>query len=230
MTLDFIVLGIFLTLLSAGIVSLFMLAFYKNTQIKALVLKGVASLCFVILGAITCFSGELSPTKLMIFIALIFGLVGDEVIHLCQIFPSHDSLAFIGGGLFFLVGHLLYIPALLMLGGANWIAIIVSFVIMVAISLLYEKQRRFLKGEMKIPLALYLGIVTFMGAVAVGSFFGRLTLGTGLFAVGGVLFTLSDNILFAYKLGEKPKFLQNTLLHVAYYSAQLLIAWSIAYL
>ena len=48
--------------------------------------------------------------------------------------------------------------------------------------------------------------------------------------LGGLLFTVSDNILFAYKLGEKPRFLQNIALHVAYYLAQFAIAFSIALL
>ena len=96
--------------------------------------------------------------------------------------------------------------------------------------LIYERKRRFLHGEMKLPLALYLGIVTFVGALAVGLLNARITLGAGMFAVGGLLFTTSDNILFAYKLGEKPRFLQNIALHITYYLAQLLIAWSIAWI
>ena len=99
-----------------------------------------------------------------------------------------------------------------------------------ALSLVYEKYRKFLLGDMKIPLSLYLGIVIFMAAAAIGVFFNRFTLGAGFFALGGILFAVSDNILFAYKLGEKPRFLQNVALHAAYYIAQILIAFSIAWL
>ena len=76
----------------------------------------------------------------------------------------------------------------------------------------------------------YLAAVAFMAATAIGAFFGRFTLGAGLFAAGGLLFTASDNILFAYKYGENPRFIQNILLHVFYYAAQILIAWSIAFI
>ena len=230
MSTELIIFGIAISLACLGIVDLFLKAFYDKKQLKALILKGIASACFVTLGAITCFCGEFSLPKLLIFIGLCFGIVGDEVIHLCQLFPKYDSLAFIGGGSFFLVGHFLYIPALLLLGEVSVIAIIIYFIVAAIISLIYEKYRHFLKGNMKIPLALYLGFVTLMGAVAFGVFVERLTLGLGLFAVGGLLFTVSDNILFAFKLGERPKFLQNILLHAAYYLAQILIAWSIAYL
>ena len=225
-----IAIGFVLVLICAGMVTLFLRDFYNTRFVRALIFKGAASLCFVALGAITYFSGAPSTTGLLIFIGLCFGIVGDEVIALCQVYPKQDTLAFIGGGSFFLVGHALYIPALILLGEISWISVAISFVVMVGLSLIYEGRRRFLNGKMKVPLALYLGIVTFMGAIAIGVFIKRLTIGTGLFALGGILFTLSDNILFAYKLGEKPKFIRNVALHVAYYVAQLLIAWSIAWL
>ena len=219
--------GFILVALCATLVGLFLKAFYDKAFIKALVLKGLASICFVALGAISCFSGQLSPTRLLIFIGLCFGIVGDEVIALCQVDPSRDTLWFIGGGSFFLVGHVFYVISLFSLGNPSWIALAISYVAMICLGLAYNKRRKFLCGEMKIPLGLYLAAVTFVGALAIGCFVGRLTLGTALFAIGGVLFTLSDNTLFAYKLGEEPRFSQNIILHVTYYVAQILFAWSI---
>ena len=80
---------------------------------------------------------------------------------------------------------------------------------------------------MKYSLMLYICVVIFMAATAIGVFFKQLTVGAGLFALGGILFAVSDNILFAYKLSEKTKFKQNIALHVAYYLAQIAIAFSI---
>ena len=80
---------------------------------------------------------------------------------------------------------------------------------------------------MKYSLMLYICVVIFMAATAIGVFFKQLTVGAGLFALGGILFAVSDNILFAYKLSENPKFKQNIALHVAYYLAQIAIAFSI---
>ena len=228
MSLEFIFFGCVLSLACLGFVAWFLKAFYDKTFAKALIIKGIASICFVTLGAVNCFCNGFSVSGLLIFIGLCLGIVGDEVIALCQVLPKYDSLAFIGGGSFFLVGHFLYIIALLLIGEVSLVAIAIYFVILAAISLVYERARKFLSGDMKIPLALYLAIVTMMGAVAFGLFVKRGTFGAGLFAIGGVLFTASDNILFAYKLGEKPKFLQNILLHGAYYVAQILIAWSIS--
>lgn len=230
MTTELIILGISLMCACALFVALFLRAFYFERFKKALVFKGIASICFVCLGALTCFTGNISRTSLLVFIGLCFGIVGDEVIALCQVCPKYDTPAFVGGGTVFLVGHVFYIVALLSFGKISWISIAMFFAVAVIVSFVYERKRRFLRGEMKLPLALYLGIVTFVGALAVGLLNARVTVGAGMFAVGGLLFATSDNILFAYKLGEKPRFIQNVALHVTYYLAQLLIAWSIAWI
>lgn len=228
MTFEMKILCAVLSVLCAGFALLFLLAFYKKTFTKALLLKGIASLCFLAVGGMTCFTGEHSPATLLIFIGLCFGVIGDEVIALCQVFPAHDTLAFIGGGSFFVVGHILYVIALFLSGKISWLALTLSFVVMTVLSLQYEKRQKYLASDMKIPLALYLGIVIFMASSAIGVLGGQLTLGAVLFAFGGILFVASDNILFAYKLGKHPKFSQNIALHATYYLAQLAIAWSLA--
>jgi uncharacterized membrane protein YhhN len=190
-------------------------------------LKGCAGLCFVTIGAIGCFLGEISDVGILIFVGLCLGVIGDELIALCQVLPEHDSLAFVGGGSFFLIGHFFYIIAIILVGKIKWIVVAASFLIMAALSLIYERRSKFLANKMKIPLVLYLIIVIFFASVSVGLFAERLTHGAGLLALGGMLFVLSDNVLFAYKFGKNPRFEQNVVLHVAYYLAQLLIAFSI---
>ena len=230
MTFELYLLSFGLVALCALFVGLFLDAFYRGRYVKALALKGVASLAFLGLGVITCLVGNGGREAVLVFVGLCLGVVGDEVIALCQVFPERDSLAFIGGGSFFLVGHIFYIVALFSVAAVSIPAIAVYFAIAVALSLLYNKMRGFLVGEMKIPLALYLGIVTFVGALAFGLFVKRLSIGAAIFTLGGILFTVSDNILFAYKLGKKPLFRQNIALHVAYYLAQILIAWSVLWI
>lgn len=228
MSLELVILGIILMAICAGFVTLFLRAFYQKKFTNALIFKGIASLCFVIFGGVSCFTNELTPSTVIVFIGLCFGIFGDEIIALCQVFPEHDTKAFIGGGSLFLVGHVLYIASLFLLGKISWIALILSAVLIVALGGLYEKHRKFLSGDMKAPLTIYLGIVVFVTALAIGVFAKQGLLGAGLIALGGALFTVSDNILFAYKLGENSKFRQNIALHVAYYLAQFVIAWGMA--
>ena len=65
-------------------------------------------------------------------------------------------------------------------------------------------------------------------ALGVAFFVGRPDIGRLLVALGGLLFVVSDNILFAYKFHDNTRFDRNIALHIAYYLAQLLIACSIA--
>ena len=230
MSLESVIIGFVLALVCAGFVTLFMRAFYKQRFTHALIFKGAASLCFVVFGAINCFCNSCNPTTVLIFIALCLGIIGDEVIALCQVFPERDTLAFLGGGSFFIVGHVLYIISLFLLGGVNWLSLVLSFLIIASIGLVYEGRRKFLRGDMKVQLALYLRVVVFFAAVAIGVFVKRLTLGAGLVVLGGICFAVSDNVLFAYKLSDKRYFGQNIILHLTYYVAQFAIAWGMAFL
>lgn len=227
---ELIILGFVLMVLCAGLATVFMMAFYQGKAVKALIFKGLASLCFLIFGALNCFLGDISPTSVLIFVGLCLGIIGDELIALCQVFPEHDARAFIGGGSFFLIGHLIYMLSLLLIGEVNIIALIISAVLVAIPGGIYARYKKFLVGKMKTPLSIYIGIVILVTAVATGVLFARGSLGAGLFALGGLFFTFSDNLLFAYKCGENPFFKQNIALHVAYYLAQFCIAWSIQFL
>ena len=228
MSPELIILGLLLMLVCAGFVALFLRAFYYKKFTGALIFKGIASLCFVSFGLVNFLVNEFSWFRCLVFVGLCFGIVGDEVIALCQNFPKYDSLAFIGGGSFFLVGHFFYITALFTLGGVNVLSLIISFVLLAVLCLLYNHKRQFLVGNMKISLSLYLLVLVFVSSLAIGVFVEKGTVGALLFAIGGVLFTTSDNLLFAYKYGKEPRFLQNIALHATYYLAQILFAFSIA--
>ena len=225
---ELLILGFALMGISAVFVSLFLRAFYYKTFTKALIFKELASLCFVALGGGMYLSGEMSIPKILIFIGLCCGIIGDELIALCQVFPKKDKRAFLLGGVCFIIGHVLYLVALFWLGKINWIGLVLGAAILVTLGVLYERKKEFIVPELKRSSILYFTIVNLFATVAIGVFFGTFGLGFALFAIGGILFVVSDNLLFAYKYGKEPKFYQNIVLHVAYYLAQFAIAWSIA--
>ena len=227
---DVIIVGLFLMLACSAIVDAFLRAFYHKKYKRALLFKGIASACFIAFGAYNFFSREFSWPTLAIFIGLCWGIVGDEIIALCQLYPQKDTQYFIGGGVFFVVGHVFYMIALLMLAKINFVAVAIVLLIGMLLSAIYGHRKKYLAPDIKSSLMLYLAIVIFFAAVGAGSFLVRGTLGTALFAIGGVLFTVSDNILFAFKYGHRPRYRQNVNLHIAYYLAQFDIAWSIALL
>ena len=228
MRTDTILVGLSLILVCAAIVVAFMRALYKEKYKHALLFKGLASICFLIFGAYNFFSREFSWTTLAMLVGLCLGIVGDEMIALAPIYPQSDAKYFIGGGTFFLVGHIFYIGALLTLAKFNVVAVGVAFLVMALISALYGRSKDYLPTHSRPKLVLYLGIVVMFASVAMGSFLVRGALCTALLALGGILFVVSDNILFAYKYGKNPQFSQNIILHIAYYLAQFAIAWSIS--
>lgn len=228
MTFELIALGLLLMMVCSALVLAFLRAFYNKSFKKALLYKGLASACFVIFGALNFIIGEFSLTKLIILLGLCFGIVGDEIIALCQVYPKKDLICFFGGGIFFAIGHALYIFAMIFMNGPNWIAVVISLISIALISLFYESKRRFLVGEIKNSLKLYIAVVILFASVGVATFLKNGNAAGALLAVGGVLFVLSDNVLFAFKFGKNPRFIQNIILHIAYYLAQFAIAWSIA--
>ena len=229
MTLQTCIFGLIFMVAGALFVSLFLKSFYDKKFVKALLIKGLASLCFFGFGAFNFFTSEFSWAKLAILVGLGLGIIGDEVIALCQIYPNHDKEHFLGGGVFFVVGHVFYMGAMIfLLGGPSWIALAVAFVLMMAISFYYETKKKFFANELGGSLKLYISIVIFFASVGIGLFLKHGTAWAALLALGGILFTVSDNILFAFKLGKGAKFKQNIELHVAYYLAQFAIAWSIS--
>ena len=217
-----------LLVLCLGLVSLFLRAFYKLKFTKALVFKGLSSLCFIALGVICFVIGDHSLPKILILIGLCLGIIGDEILALCQIYPTHDSVHFIGGGVFFIIGHLFYMTAMIISGSISWIALVIAYAIILTLSFLYESKNKFYIGDMRVSLRLYMCVVVLFAAFGVAFFVGKPSLGRLLVALGGLLFAVSDNILFAYKLHDNTRFDRNIALHVAYYLAQMLIACSIA--
>ena len=83
---------------------------------------------------------------------------------------------------------------------------------------------------MKNSLKLYIGIVILFAAMGIATFLKHGTLATACIALGGILFTVSDNILFAFKFSSRPRYRQNVALHIAYYLAQFALAFSILFI
>ena len=83
---------------------------------------------------------------------------------------------------------------------------------------------------MQVPGMIYMAVVAFMGALAVSVAIHAPGVSTLLFAIGGVLFIISDNILCAYSFGSERRFGANIGIHATYYAAQMLIAWSIFFM
>ena len=82
----------------------------REKYVPAVILKGLASLCFVLLG-LRCSSGtELARLAVL---GLALGCVADVLLNLRWVFPRKGQLIFLVGILVFLSGHVLYLAAIL---------------------------------------------------------------------------------------------------------------------
>ena len=207
--------------------SLFMKAYKQENFTKAFWLKGAAAVCFVLLAMLLIpGSGNRAYAKLLL-IALVLGLCGDELLALRFVVPRFHDLFFAGGAAVFGVGHFFYMKALYDLVGIRLEYMIPVFLIGLLLAYIYGRKHCTNAGELQFAAVGYMVLVIFMGAVSISAFLSAPCPGLLLFALGGVCFGCSDNILLAYCYGNRPTWNMNILVHVTYYAAQLMIAWSI---
>ena len=208
---------------------------------KAVVLKGLASLVFVgmgIIGALTANSvlpsgvinmaGKQSLAPWLIAVGLGFGLVGDVCLNL-RLILKNGKKVFLAGIAAFLIGHLLYLAAIilkiqnvyaLLIGIAAGIACAAALLIWIFKNITAEKV-------FKIFGIFYIGAVVIMTALAVVRLITDFHYSALIFAVGAVLFTASDIILiFNMFSTHKKAWMRPTNLSL-YYFGQLLIAASL---
>lgn len=217
---------VLLTVCCCGFAVLFMQKRTQEKHIEATILKGCAGLCFLCIGILAMLQNK-SPFTLLLVCGLACGLIGDELLALRKIRPARHDLFFISGAVAFAVGHLFYMAAL---AGSQKHLLLYSvpvFALWMGLSGIYAHKREFRTGKMKILNTLYIGIVSCVSALAVTAAYLRPDAGSVLLALAGILFLISDNILSAFTFGNIKTRTMDIVLHVTYYAAQILIAWSI---
>ena len=189
--------------------------------------KASASACFLLIGAIALPQTVRPLSGWLIFLGLFFGLAGDVVLQLRYLYPKKHDLCFVLGMLLFGLGHLSYIPALLLLDAPAWLPALPVCAVMLLFVKLYTVWRGVKADRFLLPGTVYLAIVCYMGALAAVVAVRGFSVGTLLFAIGGILFPISDSILTAHSFGRERRAIQSVLLHITYYLAQCLIAAAI---
>ena len=106
--------------------AVFLLQESKKRYVPAVVLKGLASACFVILGFLL--SGG-SPTAKLITAGLLLGCIADVLLNLRMVFPKKGQLIFLVGIIVFLSGHILYLIAILRGAAPWWICVIIGVIL-----------------------------------------------------------------------------------------------------
>ena len=213
------------SILCLCLAALFMWTEKKENYMGAVILKGLASLCFVLVGVMAGNGGQLAK---LIVTGLLLGCVADVLLNLRWVFPKKGQLIFLVGILVFLGGHVVYLAAVLPMAD-NWAVCVVVGVVLTALLMKWIFSKITAKKAFKIFGVFYLGAIMLLNCVAVSNLVSAPSAFTGLFAVGALLFLISDIVLILNTFGQKSKFSLRVTNLSLYYIGQLLIAWSMLF-
>lgn len=216
---------LFICLIGFAIDVLFIRAEYAGEMGKAVILKGFASLVFVVLGTV-CFIANRSDFGKLILIGLVLGMIGDIFLNLRNLFEGGKSAKiFAVGILAFLSGHFLYIAALIkscpsIVPYSLGITLLLS---VLAIPPLMKRITAPSKGLMVFGYVYLVIVIAMFSCSLMVLIKNGADAANILFAIGGFLFMVSDFIMIYYSFGKKIRPLRAVNL-LSYYAGQLLIA------
>lgn len=218
--------NILLILLCLTLAAVFLRRERAEQFTAAVVLKGLASLCFVLLGLV-CSSG--AHTAKLIVTGLVLGCIADVLLNLRFVFKAKGKLIFLVGILVFLSGHILYLAAALPLSKAPLLCCLVGAVL-TALLMVWIFRRITAQKAFKIFGVFYIGAIMLLNCVAIGNLLAAPSAFTALFAAGAVFFLVSDVVLILNTFGAETKQSLRVTNIALYYVGQILIALSLRFL
>ena len=189
----------------------------------ALVLKGLAALQFCLIGLLL---HDRAQAGWAVAAGLFCGLTGDILLGLRKLMPHRHDLTFVAGALVFCLGHGFYIYYLTRIPGL-WLPALPIFLVLLILSEAFARYGGFHRGKMHLPGMFYIAAEALMAALSLVLVMKAFSAGSLLFALGGVSFLVSDNLLCAYSFGRLKSPSIDWALHGTYLAAQLLIGWSL---
>ena len=196
----------------------------REKYVPAVVLKGLASLCFALLGLLLRDGSRMAA---LIVIGLVLGCIADVLLNLRWVFK--EKLIFLVGILVFLSGHIFYLAAILPLS-SNWIVCFLIGAALTALLMAWIFKRITAKKAFKIFGVFYIGAIVLLNCVAFGNLMGSPSVFTALFAAGAVFFLVSDIVLILNTFGSESRHSLRVTNIALYYVGQLLIALSLRFL
>ena len=198
----------------------------QEKYVPAVVLKGLASLCFVVLGLLTSPGTHMAK---LIVTGLILGCVADVMLNLRWVFQEKGQMIFLIGILIFLSGHVFYLAAILPMCRSKLLCILIGAVL-TALLMMWIFKRITAKKAFKIFGVIYIGAIVILNCVAIGNLLSEPSAFTGVFAAGAVLFLISDIVLILNTFGSETKLSLRITNIGLYYIGQLLIALSLMFI
>ena len=218
---------IIMTIAGFVLQALFIKKEHDEKYLLADILKGTASLMFVLIG-LNAYQTVNNPFNKQFLIGLIFGMIGDILLNLRYVFPKQGQKIFLAGIVAFLIGHIMYLLALIPQAPHVWIWYCIILGALAAAALLtYIFKTMEVKKTFKIFGIFYLGAVFIMTAIAIGIAVFTPSKRAIIYALGAILFTASDVVLIFNTFSGVSRFSLRITNLTLYYIGQILIAWSL---
>jgi uncharacterized membrane protein YhhN len=208
----------------AALVFFLIRAEFRKAQRQIYVLKPLSTLLVIVIAALSFAEAKVNLTyTLGVLVGLALSLRGD----IALMFQTNRK-AFIMGLVFFLLAHVAYAITFTLLGGVQaivWFAALVLAVLGIGLYALFRSGL----GTMKVPVIVYIVVISVMVNQAVATFNSSVFSVTQawMITLGAVLFYISDVILAANRFW-KP-FQYNRISLAFYYAGQFLIALAASY-
>lgn len=200
----------------------------KQKMVATLYLKGLASITFVVLGAISFIQTKNFFFASFILIGLIFDALADVIFNLRFAFKKIEHLSFVSGTFLFFTGHIFYLVALVPQITHQWIYLLIGLGFSALIQLLFFFVLENVSKAYKAYGIIYIAMVSMMTAMGIGYLIANSgAVGAVLFAIGAVFFLISDVLLIFNTFRSKKIYPVRVISFMTYYTGQLLIATSL---
>lgn len=201
----------------------------------AMFAKALASIAFIMIGVMSIYNGVVNEkAAIFVLFGLVMGLVGDILLDLKLIYAGskEEGIYLTGGMVSFGLGHILYFVAVIILlgnsvvtGSLIGICVAISVVLAALIIVVGKYVLKFNFGKFIVHSIIYAFMLIFMGALTIACCIAMKDTKMLQFAIGMILFFLSDIVLtqmyFGGKATDKVLCVVN---HTLYYAAQICIA------
>ena len=196
---------------------------YLEKPVHSVILKGIASLCFLIAGIL---NSNGSPEARMIVIGLALGMVADIFLNLRFVIKEHSRKIFLTGILIFLAGHIVYLLAVF--PECPWkVPVVLISLILTAVLMRWIFTRITADRAFRIFGIIYVGAIVLLTVTGIANYISDPSSFHLVFMLGAMFFLISDIVLILNTFGKNPKF-RNRIINLSmYYIGQMLIAFSL---
>ena len=223
----------YLTLAAGLIVTVgFLFSRSKGAGIKNLFFKMASSLCFLLTAVFAVIAKpDISYYGVLIIMGGALGLCGDITLDLKFIYPKDNHGYLLSGFIFFALGHIFYNAAIIWYNQLKWWWVLICIAVAIAVAVANTLSGKMLGldfGKYRNIVMLYSAVLAATAFISILAAFVTHSAAMIAFAVGAVLFLLSDVVLsFTYfgKGWDKPVHIFVN--HLLYYAAQFIIASTI---